>query len=104
MIETTAGLLGLIGALGLVVNRIVELVIAPFYDKIPKLTPYKWTQVYWAFAVGVALAFTLSLDMVPPLAAFFEIDLPSTVGGIILTGLALGGGAAFWHRLFTGDA
>jgi hypothetical protein len=104
MIETTAGLLGLIGALGLVVNRIVELVIAPFYDRIPALTSYKWTLAYWAFAVGVALAFSLSLDMLPALAAFFEITLPPSVIGTILTGLALGGGAAFWHRLFTGDA
>ena len=100
MLAEVVGLIAALLALGLLVRQVVEAVVAPFFDKIPVLTPYKWTQIYASFIVGVVVSFSFALDVLPViLEQFGVIRVPATVG-IVLTGLLIGGGAELWHRVF----
>ena len=100
MFAEIVGLIAALLALGILVHQVVEAVIAPFYDKIPALEPYKWTQIYWQFVVGVIVSFSLALDVLPVILMQFGVNRPPSTVGVALTGLLIGGGAELWHRVF----
>lgn len=81
-------------ALALIIERFTEWVVGTPFNKIPKLTPYKWTLMYVAGALGLVAALTFHIDLLT------TIGLPSSLYGEILTGIALGGGSNLIHKLF----
>ena len=74
----------------------VEYLASPFFDKIAKLTPYKWLLMYASAAVGVGLAFHYKMDFIA-LAG----QLPYSPVGVVATGVFLGRGASYIHSIFS---
>ena len=82
------------------VETLVEFVTAPLFNKVPILTPYKWTVMYVAIAVAITAAFLYKLDLIYMLAQFLGVDsIPQTVYGIVATGIAIGKGSNYMHDL-----
>lgn len=100
MLADIVGLIAALLALGILVHQVIEAVIAPFYDNIPALEKFKWTQIYWQFVVGAGVAFLMKLDVLPVILAQFGVIREPTFLGTALTGLLMGGGAELWHRVF----
>ena len=67
----------------------IEYIFGTLFDKIEKLTPFKWTLMYLSLALGIFLAFYFALDIVT------LFGQPETPVGIILTGIVMGRGANF---------
>ena len=87
-----AGLLALAGFLATVVNRLVEGLIKPIFDK------YKWDKfvlMYIAWAGGALLVFFTGINL------FADVFVYPLVGQI-LTALVVGGGANLLNDLFDG--
>jgi len=82
------------------VETLVEFVTAPLFDKVPILTPYKWTVMYVAIAVAITAAFLYKLDLIYMLAQFLGVDsIPQTIYGLVATGIAIGKGSNYLHDL-----
>jgi hypothetical protein len=100
--------------LAFLIETLVEYFVAPFFNNIPKLAGYKWTQMYIAMAIGLVSAFVYRLDLVSLLSQFLSqvstggSVLPTTTFGIIITGTAIGRGSNYLHDLvmkfFTKDS
>lgn len=87
-----AGLLAIAGFLATVVNRLVEGLVKPIFDK------YKWDKfalMYIAWAGGTLLVFFTGIDL------FADVFVYPLVGQI-LTALVVGGGANLLNDLFDG--
>ena len=74
----------------------VEYILGTLFDKLEKLTPYKWTLMYASLGLGIFLAFYYALDIV------VMFGKPETPVGIVLTGIVMGRGANFvndvWNK------
>jgi hypothetical protein len=77
-------------ALAFLVEAGVEYVFGTPFDKIPRLSPFKWLLMYLGLAVGIGVTFHYQLD----LAALILEESPTWVG-ILLTGSLIGRGAGF---------
>lgn len=84
--------------LSVLVERLTEAVFGLPFDKIAKLQPWKPALMYVSMAVGAAVAWFGGLDLIQDLAG---VDLAEL--GIILTGLAIGGGANLLHQVWPGS-
>lgn len=73
----------------------VEYLLGTPFDKIPKLSPFRWLLMYVSLAVGIGLAFYYLLDIV----ALF--GLATSWVGILLTGVIIGRGANFVSELWS---
>ena len=95
--------LSVIFALAFLAESMTEYLFGIPFDKIPKLTPFKWTLAYIAMAVGVGLAIFYKLDLIALLADVIaetvgvQSPIQVSVVGFILTGLGIGRGAAYLH-------
>jgi len=84
------------------VETLVEFLLAPLFEKVPKLTPFKWVTMYVAIAVAMFAAFLYRLDLVFMLAQFLGVaEIPQTTYGIVITGIAIGKGSNYLHDLIT---
>lgn len=83
------------------VETLVEFLLAPLFEKVPKLAPFKWVTMYAAIAVAMYAAFLYRLDLVFMLAQFLGVqEIPQTTYGIVVTGIAIGKGSNYLHDLF----
>jgi hypothetical protein len=80
-------------ALAFLVEAFVEYFIGAWFDKYPKLAPYKWLLAYVSALAGIGLSLYYSLDL---LSLIMANDV--TVVGMILTGMAIGRGSNFLHQ------
>ena len=107
------GILVVILLVSAMVQSLTEAIFSPLFDKISKLTPYKWTLMYIALVAGVGSAFFYRFDLVSIVSkyaarialaadpnAVVMVYEPGAVG-IILTGLAIGKGANYIHQLIS---
>jgi len=79
-----------------------EYIFGTLFNKIPKLTPYKWALMYIAlvFAVGVAFYYQLDLfALIKWLVA--DGELQTTWVGLLLTGILMGRGSNVLHDFVT---
>ena len=91
--------------LAFLVEAMVEYLFGTPFDKVPALTPYKWTLMYVALLVGVGLALYYKIDLVAVIAQVIArmVDpesgfaFPLTPVGMVLSGLAIGRGSNFLH-------
>ena len=86
-------LLALSFALAFLTESFVEYFIGQWFDKIPKLIPWKWCLLYVSAIVGVLLSIFYKLDLISLI-----IGNPITTVGMVLTGLAIGRGSNFLHQ------
>ena len=83
----------------------IEYIFGTLFDKLPKLTPFKWTLMYLSLALGVYLAYFYQLDMVYIVAqATGATAVSISWVGLAATGVIIGRGANFvndvWTRFF----
>lgn len=76
---------------------VVEYVLGTLFDKVPALQPHKWTLMYVSMALGIALAFAYSLDL---LALVGGVTSSIPYLGVVLTGVLIGRGANFINDLW----
>jgi len=95
--------LAVIFALAYLAESLTEYLFGIPFDKIPRLTPYKWLLMYLSAGVGVAMAIFYKLDLIALLSNVISeaVGVPSpiqvSVFGFILTGLGIGRGANCLH-------
>ena len=95
-------ILAIVLFIAFLVETLVEFVLAPVFEKVPKLQPFKWVTMYVAIAVAMFAAFLYRLDLVFMLAQFLGVsEIPQTTYGIVITGIALGKGSNYLHDLIT---
>ena len=70
----------------------VEYLVSPLFDKFAPNA--KWAQMYISVAAGIGLAFVYNLD-IPTL----WLSMPSSVVGIVITGIVMGRGANAVHQI-----
>lgn len=86
-------ILAAIFALAFLAESLVEYLFGTLADKVPLLTPYRWTLMYVSAAVGVGLAFHYQFDLISLI-----LGNVLTWVGMLLTGLVIGRGANFVHQ------
>jgi hypothetical protein len=91
--------------IAVLIESVVEFLIAPIFNNFPKLTKFKWMQMYIACAVGIGAAFLYQLDLISLLSKYLaqisaiDFQFPVTIIGLILTGAAIGRGSNYLHDL-----
>ena len=96
------GVLIVILALAFLVETIIEAVFGRLCDQIPQLQPYKWATFYLAIALGIVGAMVYSFDLIYILASYVEVEyIKVTLFGKIITGTAIGMGAAYLHQFIS---
>lgn len=97
--------LGVIFMLAFMIETLVEFLAAPIFNHVPALKPYKDAQRYLAVAVAIAGAFIYGFDLLYIVAVFLSqmtggpVLIAVTPYGIVITGVAIGHGAAYLHDL-----
>lgn len=106
-LQSTLIIMVIIMFIGFIIEALVEFLFAPLFDKVAKLTPFKWLQMYIAVVVGVIAAFTFQLDLIHILSLFLS-QVSGTIAiiaitpfGLIVTGISMGRGSNFIHDIFT---
>ena len=94
-------ILGVILLLAFLVESLVEYLFGPIFDKIPSLTKAKWTLMYIAMATGILGAVVYSFDLLYLLGQLLSVEVPKTVYGIVITGMAIGRGSNYLHDILT---
>ena len=80
----------------------IEYIFGTLFDKIAKLTSYKWALMYLSLALGVFLAFFYQLDMVYIVAqASGATAVTASWVGLVATGVIIGRGANFVNDTWT---
>lgn len=107
----TIGVLGIVFLVTFIAEAVTEYLIGQPFDKIEKLTPYKWLLAYFAAGVGVGLALFYKLDMVALMGKYLgnALKLPAeaafanqyTAVGSVLTGLLMGRGSNYLHQFIS---
>lgn len=88
--------LGILLALAVVIERLTEYLFGQVFDRIPKLQPLKWTLMYISAALGIFAAFQFQLDIL----SFVGLEISPL--GMIMTGIAVGGGSNLLHDIIGG--
>lgn len=83
-------------ALAVIVERLTEYVFGTLFDKITALEQFRWTIKYLALCLGVFVALSFKIDLL----TLIELE-PSTLG-MVLTGIAVGGGSNLLHEVISG--
>lgn len=96
-IEGVVATLGVIFFVAFLVTSIVEAVFGQAFEQIAALKPYKWAQVYLAYAAGIMMAFVYGFDLIALLGQFLGSTIAVTVAGTIATGIGIGMGASWLH-------
>lgn len=94
------GILVVMLALAFFVETLVEAIFGPIFDKVPALTPHKWSLMYIALLVGLVGAFLYKFDLLAVLSVTVKMDPPIPVSwfGMGITGLAIGKGSNYLHQ------
>lgn len=93
------GVLGVILGLAYLIETLVEATVGEALNHIPAAAQYKWLLRYVAVAVGIAGALVYQFDLIHLLARVSEVStIPVTVYGMVITGIAIGQGAAYLHQ------
>lgn len=88
------------------IETLVEYLFGTAFDKVPVLTPYKWTLMYVAMLVGIGAAFLYRLDLINLLSQYLSASasvtyiLPITPFGMVITGAAIGRGSNYLHDIY----
>jgi hypothetical protein len=93
------GIIAIIFLLSFLIESLVEAVLGTPFDKIPFLTPWKWTLMYAALGVGVIGAHVYQFDLLALLSQYLGTPIKTTFFGVTLTGLAIGRGSNYLHDL-----
>ncbi|MGI6260013.1 MAG: hypothetical protein ACOYKC_09175 [Anaerolineaceae bacterium] len=101
LIGVVFGPLMLIMAFSFLAETLVEFLFGRIADHFPVLTPYRWTLVYLAVGVGLLGAFNWQFDLIYLLGQAVEFEVEKTVLGIVVTGIAIGMGAAYIHQFIS---
>ena len=81
--------------LAVMIERFVQMFVAPAFDNSEGLKPFKWVQMYVALVLGELLAFGGSLNVLTVIAPSLHVGDPVAFA---LTGVLLGGGSSFLHE------
>lgn len=95
------GTLAVITALAFLVETLVEAVMGRLMDQVPKLTPYRWTLIYFAVAAGIGGAFVYQFDLLYLLAQFVGSPVVHNGFGTAITGISIGMGAGYIHQFIS---
>ena len=95
----TIGVMGVVFLLAFLTESMTEYIFGVLFEKVQKLTPYRWALMYVSAALGVGLAFYYALDLVSLLAGVLGESIAPSPLGFILTGLAIGRGANYLHQV-----
>ena len=87
--------------LAFLVESLTEYLFGTPFDKIPKLTPFKWLLMYAAMLIGIGGAFVYQLDLVSILGAYIGLAISPGPFGMVMTGAAIGRGSNFVHDIIT---
>src|SRR5512146_206687 len=90
LIAQGLGVLVIMIALAFLVETLTEFLFGTLFDKVPKLTPYKWTLMYIAVVVGLIGAFTYQFDLLAILGKVVGSNIGVQWYGIAITGVAIG--------------
>jgi hypothetical protein len=99
MDTTIFGTIAIIFLLAFLIESLVEAVLGTPFDKIPILTPWKWTLMYAALGVGVIGAHVYQFDLLVILSKYLGTPIQITFFGVTLTGLAIGRGSNYLHDM-----
>lgn len=105
---------GIVFALSFLVETLTEFLFGELFDKIPAITPLKWTLKYIAVAVSIVGSFLYSIDLLNMLSQIIydfsskltpqtdvHIVLPITWYGKLITGVAIGKGSNYLHQFIS---
>lgn len=92
------GVLAVILCLAFLIETLVEATLGEALNHIPAAAPFKWLLRYVAVGVGVAGALIYKFDLIYLLAQFSEVPIIKTTFGQVITGIAIGQGAAYLHQ------
>ncbi len=92
------GTLAIIFTITFLVEASVEYILGTAFDKIPKLTAYKWVLMYVSLAVGIGISFYYRFDLIALIATTLGITFSVTWVGIVFSGLVIGRGSNFLHQ------
>lgn len=100
---TTLGVLAVILALAFLVETLVEFIFGTIFDRVPKLTPYKWTLQYIAVVVGLIGTFHYQIDLMAILGEVVKSSPAIAVSwyGMGITGIAVGKGSNYLHQFIS---
>lgn len=93
--------LGVILGLAFMVETLAEFIFGDIFDKIPKLTPFKWCIKYIAVAFGVVGAFVYQFDLIYTLGNVLNAGVQQSAYGVAITGVSIGKGANYIHQLIS---
>lgn len=101
--ETTIGILVVIFAVAFLVETLVEFLFGTLFDKVPRLTKYKWTLMYVAIVIGLIGTFHYRFDLIAILGQFTKASPPIMVSwyGEMITGIAIGKGSNYLHQFIS---
>lgn len=101
--DTTLGILAVIFAIAFLVETLVEFLFGTLFDKVPKLTKYKWTLMYAAVLIGLIGTFHYHFDLIAILGQFVKASPPVPVSwyGETVTGIAIGKGSNYLHQFIS---
>lgn len=100
---TTLGILAILLALAFFVETLVEFIFGTLFDRIPALTPHKWTLQYIAVVVGLVGTFHYGIDLLAILSEVVKANpvIPVSWYGIGITGIAVGKGSNYLHQFIS---
>lgn len=104
--EAVLATLGIIFLVAYLCESLVEYFLGLPFENIPALAKYKWLLPYAAMIAGVVMAVVYKFDLISLLGQFFGMEIVSNMVGVVVTGMAIGRGAEYMHKLvskfFTG--
>ena len=92
-----APMIAFAGFVSLVIERTLNLILRPLLAAIPALDPYK---DYISIVFGVAIGFLFGIDLLSPLAEMMGFSVAVSWGGVVLTGILMGGGSNLIHDIW----
>ncbi len=92
--------LGFFILISTLIEGIVEYFVAPIFDQ-NGLAKHRIALLYIPAIFGVLCAVYYKLDLVAALAPVFNVDVPNSVFGQVLTGILVGRGSNYVHQFLS---
>lgn len=87
--------------LAFAVESLTEYIFGTAVNRFPKLEPYRWLLMYVALIFGLVVSFHYKLDLIATLINSLGGAHPAEAHGMLISGLAIGRGAEFVHKLIS---
>lgn len=100
-LEAAVATVAIIFMVAFLVESLVEYFVGLPFENVEKLKPYKWILPYFAMAGGIVMAVVYMFDLVALLSQFLGLDLQGNIVGVVVTGMAIGRGAEYMHKLIS---